>query len=70
MRAISRLEFEDCVIYVMDEEQGDLVQAAAFGPKNPTARELLNPVRFALGRGIVVNGGTRATASITGLVSR
>ncbi|MFZ9479236.1 MAG: putative bifunctional diguanylate cyclase/phosphodiesterase, partial [Steroidobacteraceae bacterium] len=52
-QAISRLRLEDCVIYVLDEEQGDLVQAAAFGPKNPKAREILNPIRIALGRGIV-----------------
>jgi diguanylate cyclase (GGDEF)-like protein len=52
-QAISRLGLEDCVIYVMDEEQGDLVQVAAFGPKNPKARQILNPIRIELGRGIV-----------------
>ncbi|MBU3672630.1 MAG: EAL domain-containing protein [Sinobacteraceae bacterium] len=52
-QAISRLGLEDCVIYVMDEERGDLVQAAAFGPKNPKHREILNPIRIALGHGIV-----------------
>jgi len=52
-QAIARLGLEDCVIYLLDEEQGDLVQVAAFGPKNPKAQEILNPIRIALGRGIV-----------------
>ena len=59
-QAIARLRLEDCVIYLVDEEQGDLVQAAAFGPKNPRGREILNPIRIPLGRGIV------GTVAVTG----
>ncbi|HRF17599.1 MAG TPA: hypothetical protein PK977_05500, partial [Chitinophagaceae bacterium] len=32
---ISRLGFEDCVIYLADEEKKILVQKAAYGPKSP-----------------------------------
>ena len=61
-QAIARLELEDCVIYLLDEEQGDLVQVAAFGPKNPQGREILNPIRIPLGQGIV--GNVAATGQV------
>ena len=32
---ISHLGFADCVIYLVDDERGMLVQKAALGPKNP-----------------------------------
>ena len=51
--AVARLDLEDCVIYLRDPEHGDLVQRAAFGPKNPKEREILNPIRLTVGRGIV-----------------
>jgi len=51
--AVARLGLEDCVIYLLDEEHGDLVQRAAFGPKNPKEREILNPIRLPVGQGIV-----------------
>ncbi|HEY0678895.1 MAG TPA: histidine kinase [Chitinophagaceae bacterium] len=50
---ISRLEFEDCVIYMLDEERKVLVQKAAYGLKNPTEREIYNPIEIPLGKGIV-----------------
>lgn len=52
-KAVARLGLEDCVIYLIDEDRGDLVQRAAFGPKNPREREILNPIRIPLGQGIV-----------------
>lgn len=61
-QAIARLELEDCVIYLLDEDQGDLVQVAAFGPKNPAGREILNPIRIPLGEGIV--GSVAATGQV------
>lgn len=51
--AVARLDLQDCVIYLVDPERGDLVQRAAYGPKNPRAREILNPIRLQIGRGIV-----------------
>lgn len=44
------LALDDCVIYLRQGET--LVQAAAFGPKNPTARQIANPIVLSLGEGI------------------
>lgn len=49
---ISRLGFVDCVVYLLDEKRGVLVQKAALGPKNPKRYEILNPIEIPLGRGI------------------
>ena len=50
---ISRLHFEDCVVYLYNPERNVLVQKAAFGPKNPQQFEILNPLEIAVGSGIV-----------------
>ena len=50
---ISRLDFEDCVIYLLDEERKVLLQQAAYGPKNPKEFEIANPIEIPLGKGIV-----------------
>jgi two-component system, LytTR family, sensor kinase len=50
---ISRLQFEDCVIYLIDEERNVLVQKAAYGEKNPSEREIYNPIEIPVGKGIV-----------------
>ncbi|MSU59824.1 MAG: GAF domain-containing protein [Pedosphaera sp.] len=50
---VARLGFVDCVVYLLDEERGELHQKAAHGPKNPEGRRLLNPLVIPLGRGIV-----------------
>ncbi|HEX2682779.1 MAG TPA: histidine kinase, partial [Ferruginibacter sp.] len=47
------LRFEDCVIYLLDEEKNELVQKAAYGPKNPRAFEIINPINIPVGQGIV-----------------
>lgn len=49
---ISQLGFEDCVLYLYDENRGVLVQKAAFGPKNPEKHEILNPIVIPVGEGI------------------
>ncbi|WP_318311147.1 histidine kinase [Flagellimonas crocea] len=49
---ISKLGFVDCVIYQMDHKEGQLLQKAAYGPKNPRDNTLYNPVRIAIGSGI------------------
>jgi diguanylate cyclase (GGDEF)-like protein/PAS domain S-box-containing protein len=51
--AISRLGFDDCVIYLLDDERSTLVQKAAYGPKNPTAKVILDPIEIPVGEGIV-----------------
>ena len=50
---ISHLNFEDCVIYLVDEENKVLVQKAAYGPKNPKDYEIYEPIEIPLGKGIV-----------------
>lgn len=50
---ISQLHFEDCVVYLIDNEKGTLVQRAAFGPKNPKGLEIKNPIEIDIGYGIV-----------------
>lgn len=51
--AIGELGFVDCVVYLMDETRLQLVQRAAHGDKNPTEREILDPICIPLGEGIV-----------------
>ncbi len=42
--------FPDCVIYL--REDNELVQRAAYGPKNPVDRKIADPIRIPLGQGI------------------
>lgn len=57
--AIAKLGFEDCVVYLLDEDENYLIQVAAHGPKNPVGHDILNPIRIAVGEGIV--GAAAAT---------
>ena len=50
---VAQLGFEDCVVYLLDEESGRLVQIAAHGAKNPVADEIYNPITIAVGEGVV-----------------
>jgi len=50
---ISQLQFEDCVVYLLDNKRNVLVQKAAYGPKNPKGHEIENPMEIELGKGIV-----------------
>lgn len=50
---ISRLGFEDCVVYLLDKDNDILQQKAAFGPKNPNEYEILSPIDIPVGKGIV-----------------
>jgi diguanylate cyclase (GGDEF)-like protein/PAS domain S-box-containing protein len=50
---IARLGFEDCVIYLLDDSGKNLVQKAAFGPKNPYGKVILDPIVIPVGQGIV-----------------
>lgn len=52
-QSVALLGFVDCVIYLKDDDRDVLVQRAAFGPKNPQGREILNPIEIPCGRGIV-----------------
>jgi ligand-binding sensor domain-containing protein/putative methionine-R-sulfoxide reductase with GAF domain len=61
---IGRLHFEDCVIYLMDEERKVLVQKAAHGPKSPKQFEIDQPIEIPLGKGIVGNVALNGKAEI------
>ena len=50
---ISKLNFEDCVIYLIDEKRKVLVQKAAYGPKNPVDFTIHKPIEIPMGKGIV-----------------
>jgi two-component system LytT family sensor kinase len=50
---ISRLGFEDCVIYLRDAERNVLVQKAAWGPKTTGEKKIVNPIEIPVGQGIV-----------------
>jgi AraC-like DNA-binding protein len=50
---ICKLNLNDCVIYLYDEQKGALVQVAACGQKNPEDREIINRLEIPFGEGIV-----------------
>lgn len=52
-RTIASLGYEDCVIYLVDEERACLVQRAAHGPKNPREHVILNRIELGFDEGIV-----------------
>lgn len=50
---ISKLKFEDCVIYLKDEHRNVLIQKAAWGPKTTEENKIINPIEIPVGKGIV-----------------
>ncbi len=60
---IEKFGFEDCIIYVLDEEE-TLKQASAFGPKKDEWGGVRNPIRIPLGQGIVGTVGKTGKAEI------
>ncbi len=52
-RIISKLNLQDCVVYLLDEEKKMLVQKAAFGDKCTIGRIIENPIMIPLGKGVV-----------------
>lgn len=50
---ISKLGFEDCVIYLINPEKNVLVQKAAWGPKTTEENKIVNPLEIPVGTGIV-----------------
>ena len=63
---ISHLNFEDCVIYLVNEENKTLVQKAAWGPKTTPGNKILNPLEIPVGKGIV---GTVAQTGIAEIIN-
>lgn len=50
---ISKFGFQDCVIYLLNEETNHLEQRAAYGPKNPVDHEITNCIQVPVGKGVV-----------------
>lgn len=50
---IEKLGFEDCVVYVLEEETQLLHQLAAYGPKKANGNEIVDPISIPVGKGIV-----------------
>ncbi len=70
---ISKLHFEDCVIYLYDAERKMFVQKAAWGPKTTEDNKIINPLEIPFGQGIVGNVARNQIAEIindTGLDRR
>jgi len=63
---IAKLGLEDCVVYQVDLPNEQLIQKAAYGPKNPKEFDIYNPVSIKLGQGI---SGTVASTGIAEIVS-
>ncbi len=61
---IGRLKFEDCVVYLLDEDRNVLVQKAAHGSKSPRQFEITQPLEIPLGKGIVGNVAANGKAEI------
>jgi len=61
---ISILGFEDCVVYLIDEQTGYLLQKAAIGPKNPVRRQIKDRIEIKLGEGIVGSVAQKGHAEI------
>ncbi|WP_448565745.1 EAL domain-containing protein [Thalassotalea ganghwensis] len=50
---IAKFGFVDIVIYLLDEKRKILTQAAAFGNKNPSEYQILDPIEIPVGQGVV-----------------
>lgn len=63
-KVIAKLNFEDCVIYLVDKEREVLVQAAAYGPKNPICHVISNRLTIPIGKGVVGSVAANGVAEI------
>jgi signal transduction histidine kinase/DNA-binding response OmpR family regulator len=63
---IARLGLVDCVIYLLDEKRGVLIQKAAYGQKNPEEFKIHVPIEIAVGKGIVGAVAASGVAEIVG----
>ncbi|HRN56821.1 MAG TPA: GAF domain-containing protein [Agriterribacter sp.] len=50
---VEKIGLIDCVVYQLDPGRNLLLQKAAFGPKNPWRREIINRIEIPVGKGIV-----------------
>ncbi len=67
---IDQFDFEDCVIYVLNEESEVLEQLAAYGAKTEKNRVIKNPIHIPLGKGIVGNVALTGKAEVINNTSK
>jgi len=67
--AVGQIGYEDCVVYLLDNESGELRQVAAHGPKNPIDFDINNPITIQLGKGIVGSVAVSCKGEIVGNTS-
>ncbi len=67
---IEHFGFEDCVIYVLNEETQQLDQIAAYGPKMEKGRQVVNPITVPLGEGIVGTVGQTGKVEVVADTSK
>lgn len=67
---IETLQFEDCVVYLLQEDRGVLTQKAAAGPKSIEPYQVNNPIEIPLGSGIVGTVALTGVAEIIGNTQR
>lgn len=51
--AISKMKYQDCIVYLLDENSDKLIQRSAFGQKVSGLHVIINPFIIEKGRGIV-----------------
>jgi LytS/YehU family sensor histidine kinase len=61
---ISKLKFEDSVIYLVEPDENRLRQVAAWGPKTTQENRIVDPIELPVGMGIVGNVALTGRAEI------
>ena len=67
---VGKLGFPDCIVYQANREQTKLTQVAALGQKNPTAREISNPLVIDFRKGITGSCASDKKSIIIGDLSQ
>lgn len=67
---IESFGYEDCVIYIIDEENACLEQVAAYGPKKDKNRKIVDPITIEFGKGIVGSVALSGKAEIVNDTSK
>ena len=68
--AVANLGYEDCVVYLLDDEHKFLIQCAAYGPKNPNEFNIDHPIILKIGEGISGSVAKSGIAEIIGDTSK
>jgi signal transduction histidine kinase len=67
--AVAKLGYIDCIIFLINDYR-ELFQCAAHGNKNPTAQDILNPIKLKMGEGVSGHVALTGIAEIIGDTSK